>query len=171
MAGITPNDWINLAKATKHWMNEIGAKHDYKEHTRGYITRSDWVDRFKMEYDLIEDDWTTCAQRMFQLGYTIGFEIGKGFFLCRPSDSATYITRLINYTVTMMGTINMMIAAMEVGGKWEEIAPGMAGRSRISDVRQLSQAMDNMGVVVDEKVKQALEDAQRLLTERAESFK
>jgi len=159
-------DWSNLARETARWMNKEGYKHDYDAHTRAYCTRADWVEAFGHLYDIDENSWITCVQHMFRIGHTVGFEIGKGFFLCSPSDSATYVTRLINLTSSLMDRVHELVKAMEAGGNWPEISNGFAGRVRIRDVRQLTGAMEDLGVIVDEEVRVALEDAQRLITSR-----
>jgi len=162
-------DWKSLARETGKWMKEIGAVHNYETKERSYITRADWVEAFGSLYEIDEEEWAYCLRNMFEQKIYVGFAAGKGFYLCNAFDSATTLTRLINYSSSLQMTINLYIASMERGGGWPEIAPGMKGRIRISDVRQLTTSMEAMGVLVDEPVKQALEDAQRLLTTAAEN--
>jgi len=161
---LTKRQLNDLARMTERYMLEIDARWDYKKKQRSYMTRADWLENF--EHEGVKDcDFIPVIATMFALKMFVGFTQGKGFYICKPSDSATYFTRLINYWWTLGNTINYVIDTAAKGKKWKEIADGFKGRLKIDEVDQLPSALEVLGIEVSADVKKALVDCQVILLE------
>lgn len=160
-------NWLALVRDTERWMREQQAYHDNERNRRGHITRQDWEDRFNIEYGVEKDDWLACLMKMYQVGYIVGCDPGTGFYLSDPMDGPTSVTRLVNYTTTLLQTIDNIIAAMAEGGHWDELLPGFQGRMRIGDLDNIAGLLEGARIELTEQVKMALIEARDQFEEDA----
>jgi hypothetical protein len=166
-----------LARRSYRWMLDSGARHDYEAKRRSYTTRDSWAQEMNEQgFDVEPNDLLGVVCNIFRLprrqrpqGLFVGFAYGKGFYLCEPSDSATYITRLINYYQSLGKTINRVLESMRNSGEFPEIAEGIPGRVRLADLKQLPDSLEQLGIPIEDDVRGMLVDAQLLLTARIEA--
>lgn len=166
-----------IARRTYRWMLDSGARHDYEAKKREYATRDSWTEEFTSQgFDVKPGDLLAVICNIFRLPRQqrphklfVGFAYAKGFYLCEPSDSATYITRLINYYQSLGRTINRVLESMHDGGEFAEIAEGIPGRIRLADLEQLPNSLEELGIPVEDDVRGALAEAQRLLVARIDA--
>lgn len=152
-------DWLPLARDTEGWMREQGAFHDNERRIRGHITRQDWEDRFQIEYGVTKEDWLVCLTKMYQAGFIVGCDPGRGFYLANPVDGPTSVTRLVNYVTTLCETIDKLIAAMAEGGHWEELLPGFKGRMRIGNLDDIATLLEGAQLQLTDQVRAVLLEA------------
>lgn len=163
------NELKKIARATKKWMKEFGAIHDYKSHQRDYMVRDEWAEAMDdIGFDVEPDDWPCIANVMFEMRIWVGLVPFKGWFLCKADDAASSLIVILNTAISMYRTAIVRMEAMERSGEFEKIAKGMPGRVRVSDFNQITAACEALGVPIGEEVKTAMEETQRLLTEAAE---
>lgn len=166
------NELKKIARATKKWMKEEGAIHDYKSHKRDYMVRDEWAKAMDdIGFDVEPDDWPCIANVMFEMRIWVGLVPFKGWFLCKADDAASSLIIILNTAISMYRTAIVRMEAMERSGEFEKIAKGMPGSVRISDFNQITAACEALGVPIGEEVRIAMEDTQRLLIEAAEKHK
>lgn len=170
MSDLTDMEWRVVAKRTARWMKQEKFIHDYENNRRFHMTRHLWIEEFGETYDLVEADWPRCVMALYKEGINVGYDFGRGFFLCKPEDAGSYFSRLVNYWYTLGNTINELIEAAEQGGEWEGISEGLKGKLRISDISGLPTSFEAIGIEVGAGVIQALTATQNLLTEARDRF-
>ena len=152
-------DWLPLVIDTEKWMREEGAHHDNERNVRGHIIRQEWEDRFNLEYGVTVEDWLACLTKMYQAGFIVGCDPGRGFYLSNPIDGPTSVTRLVNYVTTLCETVDKIITAMAEGGHWNDLLPGFKGRMRIGDLDNLAGLLEGAQLQLTEQVRTVLLEA------------
>ena len=154
-------DWLPLARDTEKWMRNKGAFHDdsVSGGQRGHITREDWSNEFGVKYGVNKEDWLCCLTKMYNVGYIIGCDPGRGFYLANPADGPTSVTRLVNYVTTLCNTVDKIIESMAEGGHWDEMLPGFKGRVRIGDLDNIATLLEGAQVQLTDQVRTVLLEA------------
>ena len=166
------NELKKIARATKKWMGEFEAVHDYKSRKRSHMVRDEWAKAMDViGCDVEPDDWPCVANAMFEMKIWVGLDPFKGWFLCKADDAASSLIVILNTAISMYRAAILRMEAMERSGEFEKVAKGLPGKVRVNDFRQIAIACEALGVPIGEEVKIAMEDTQRLLTEAAEKHK